>query len=307
MQATLLDSYSSIQDRDLKAAQLLPTTLTASQFWLTTSIRSKLVSHITELGFDWDADVEAVYEGIDSIEMFDAWKARPASSNFRWILRPKQDVSVEHISACLKKCLEAHSALRAIVVPLEHDTVFPSAPHVLRSCDRWLDQLARVVELVDNVDSLQEFAQAPTSPFAHGGGPCFKAQVVPEAGSARPGLFLAVNHAVFDAVSTTQFLDDLAEMLAGTSTEPRTLVPYSVFANMYHLHKDGAAGKASTSYQMDKFQQLDGIEAYLWPPSKGPDLMIGDDAGRRHWDGSLANQRTVQVTMKRQEGRKVSQ
>lgn len=231
--------------------------------------------------------MEAVYQGIDAVEMFDASKARPASSNFSWMLRPKQDVSEIRMLTCLKKCLQAHSALRAVVVPLEHDTVFPSAPHVvLKSSVRWLDTLAQVAKPVDSVESLQEFAQAPTSPFAHAGGPCFKGHIVPVAGSARPGLFLAVNHAVFDAVSISQFLDDLEDMLAGTSTEPRSLIPHSVFADMYHLYKDGAAGKASMNYQMDKLQQLDSIEACLWPPLKGPGFMIGNDAGWRHWDGS---------------------
>lgn len=51
-QATLLHARGNTHDRGPRDAQPLPTMPSASQFWLTTSVRSKLVSHITELGFD---------------------------------------------------------------------------------------------------------------------------------------------------------------------------------------------------------------------------------------------------------------
>jgi hypothetical protein len=287
LQATLLDRQSSgaQQKPDHDISLIAPSA--ASLSWLTSDIRSKLETHIAGLGFDWDADVEAVYQGIDAMEMFDAPKCRPASHNLRWTWRAKQDMSPDHVLACLEKCLQNHASLRAVVIPLQDDTWYPSAPHVvLRSSEKWLDTLVQVVQPVDSVESLRAFAREPTLPFAEAGGPCLRAQVVPISGSERPGLVTTINHAVFDAISATAFFDDLEEILAGTLVEPRSLIPYSIFADMYHLHKDGASGQISKSYQLEKFQQLDSMEDCLWPPSKGPGLIIGDDAGWTHKDGT---------------------
>ena len=219
--------------------------------------------------------------------MFDAPKARPASHNFRWVWRAKLDASPEHISACLKKCLEAHAALRAVVVPLEDNTVFPFAPHVvLKSSDRWLDTLVLCVQPVEGDEALHALTKDPKQPFAESGGPCFISQVIPVSGSSRPGIFFAINHAVFDATSLSLFFDDLDDLLAGRRESPQSWVPYSVFAEMYRLHRDGAAGQISKKYQRAKFQQLDNIETCLWPPAKGPGFMIGHDSDWKHWDGT---------------------
>jgi acyl carrier protein len=287
LQVALLDERSGTNQQETNSSQPLAAKSSASQSWLTTSIRSKLVSRLTEMGFNWEADVEAVYQGIDAIEMFDAPKCRPASHNFRWTWRSKRDLSPDHISVCLMKCLQSHASLRAVVIPLEDNTWFPSAPHVvLRSSEQWLDTLVQVVQPVENVESLRLTARSAALPFAEAGGPCFRAQVVPVSGSERPGLVMTINHAVFDAVSISAFLDDLEELLAGDRVELRSLIQYNVFADMYDLHKGGLAGQISKSYQLDKLQHLDGIEPCLWPPTRGCGYMIGNDAGWRHPDGS---------------------
>jgi acyl carrier protein len=287
LQAALLDAQSQPRretpDHDLSTIKQS----SAHQSWLTPSIRSKLETHISEMGFNWETDVEAVYQGIDAIEMFDAPKCRPVSHNFRWTWRPRRDMSPDHMLSCLKKCLQSHASLRAVVVPLEHDTWYPSAPHVvLGPSTQWLETLIQVVQPVDNVESLQAFTQNSTLPFAEAGGPCLRALIVPVAGSERPGLVMTINHAVFDAVSISTFFDDLEELLAGNTAHPRSLIPYSIFADMYHLHKDGTAGQISKSFQLEKFQHLDGVSDCLWPALQGPGVMIGDDAGWTHKDGT---------------------
>jgi hypothetical protein len=287
LQAGFLDKQSANTKSNTSLDQAVYTASTKDQTWLTGTIYSKLSTHLASMGYDWDKDVEAVYQGIPAIEMFDAPKARPASHNFRWVWRAREEVSPEHVSACLKKCLEAHAAQRAVVVPLEDNTVFPFAPHVvLKPSDRWLDTMIQSVQPVQSDQALHALAKDPNMPFAEAGGPCFVSQIVPVSGSRRPGIFIAVNHAVFDAFSITLFLDDLEDLLAGTRETPQSWIPYSVFAEMYRLHRDGAAGQISKNYQLEKFHQLGNIEPCLWPPAKGPGFMIGHDDGWKHWDGT---------------------
>jgi len=222
------------------------------------------------MGFDLNEDVEAAYQGIiPAIEMFDAPKVRPASHNFRWVWRVTEEVSPEHISTCLKKCLESHAALRAVVVPLEDDTVFPFAPHiVLKPSTRWLDMMVRCVRPVESDEALHALAKDPKQPFAEACGPCFLSHIIPVSGSQRPGILIAVNHAVFDAFSITLFLGDLESLLAGTREIPQNRIPYSVFAEMYRLHRDGTAGQISKNCQLEKFRQREDVKPCLWPPAK---------------------------------------
>lgn len=288
LQTTLLDEQSnSQQQQEPSLDQSLPTTSSASQAWLASSTRSNLETHITKLGYNTSADVEAIYRGIDAIEMFDSPKCCPASHNFRWTWQANQDISPTHLSACLRKYLQNHAALRIMIVPLENETSYPSAPHmVLRASEQWLDALMEVVQPVENAESLRAFARDPALPSAESGGPCFLAQIVPISGSDRPGLVMTVNHAVFDAVSIDRFLDDLEEFLAGNGAESGSVIPYSVFADMYHLHKSSVEGQISKAYQMNKFKQLDSIEPCLWPRARGAGFMIGDEGDWKHQDGT---------------------
>jgi hypothetical protein len=287
LQSALLGARSANTKANTSLDQSMYTASTIDQPWITEPIRSKLSTHLTKMGYDWNEDVEAVYQGIPAIEMFDAPKARPASHNFRWVWRAKEETSPEHISACLKKCLEAHAALRAVVIPLQDDTVFPFAPHVvIKSSDRWLDAMVRCVQPVESDKALYALTKDPNQPFAESGGPCFLSQIIPVSGSQRPGVFIAVNHAVFDATSLSLFFDDLEDLLSGARETPQNWIPYSVFAEIYRLHRDGAAGQISKNYQLEKFLQLDNIEPCLWPPAKGPGFMIGHDEGWKHWDGT---------------------
>lgn len=81
---------------------------------------------------------------------------------------------------------------------------------------------------------------------------------------------MTVIHAVCDAVSINRFLDDLEELLAGNGAESGSVIPYSVLADVYHLHKAGAAEQIRKAYQMDKFKQLDGIEPLSLATSNRP-------------------------------------
>lgn len=252
------------------------------------NVKKILNSHLERTEYNFDADVEDVYRGIDTMDTFELNTTRPASDNLRLLCRTRHETTTANFRDCLSRLVAAYAALRSFIVPLEADTTTPQVRHVvLKPSQRWMDTLIETTDAI-NVEELNNMVVDQSKPFAQLGQSSFRAQILPVKGSQRPSLFLAFHHAVFDAVFITKFFEDLDALLSNSATELRCICD-SVFADIYHLHKSGAMGQASKTYQLNKFAQLDNIRPCLWPRSKGPGFLIGDDEGWRHRDETLGN------------------
>lgn len=252
--------------------------------WITDDVRSRVSQALTALGFDPDADVESIYQ--TPTLMASSADARPCSTNFRWVWRPREDTSRAQIFDALSRCLIRHPNFRSIPIPMEDNTGRPRCLSVtVRPSQKFFDQMIQDSDPVKSPEQLYGKARDLRLPFAQLNEPPLRVQILPVKGSSRPGIVVSARHIAFDAMAMSFFFDELNARLAGQAI--KTLpIPYNVFADMYRLHKDGAIAKASKQYQLKKLQQLKDVEDCLWPKLRGPGLMCGDDTGWWHPDGT---------------------
>jgi hypothetical protein len=247
-------------------------------------MRSRVSQALSALGYDADADVESIYQ--TPTLMASSADARPCSTNFRWVWRPREDISRAQIYEALSQCLIRHANFRSIPVPLEDKTGRPRCLSVtIRPSQRLFDQMIQDSGSVTSPEQLHGKARDLSLPFARLGEPPMRVQILPVQGSSRPGIVVSARHIAFDAMAMSLFFDELNARLSGKPMK-KAHIPYNVFADMYRLHRDGAIATASRDYQLEKLQQLKDVDDCLWPKLKGPGLMCGDDAGWWNLDGT---------------------
>jgi hypothetical protein len=252
--------------------------------WITDDMRSRVSRALTALRFDPDSDVESIYQ--TPTLMASSADARPCSTNFRWVWRPREDISRAEIYDALSQCLIRHANFRSIPVPLEDKTGRPRCLSVtIRPSQRLFDQIIQDSDLVTSPEQLHGKAWDLSLPFAQLCEPPLQVQILPVEGSSRPGIVVSARHIAFDAMAISFFFDELNARLSGQAIKTSP-IPYNVFADMYRLHRDGAIARASKDYQSEKLQQLKDVDGCLWPKLRGPGLMCGDDAGWWHLDGT---------------------
>lgn len=277
LQASLLDGQP-MKDRDPSSTPATVPSTAKSLDAIEPTVKEVLTTHLNKINYNFDTHVEDVYCGIDAMDMFELNMTRPASDNLRLVCQTRHETTVANLRDCLSRCLIARPALRSIIVPLETGTTSPKVRHVvMKPTEQCMNTLIETVDAL-TVEDLQNLTTSKSHPHVQIGQACFRAQVFPLEGSERPGLYMAMNHAVFDATFVTTFFEDLDALLSNKATGLQC-IPYSVFADMYHLQKDGALGQASKAYQLKKFQQLENVQVCLWPRSKGLGLLISDDEG----------------------------
>lgn len=298
LQAKFLDSQSRNDLGKSSMKYMKDRSMTEDSIRQDPGVEKILRSHVEEMGYDFETDVEDIYRGIDSVDTFELNTTRPASDNLRFVCQTRHETSIDHLRECVSKCLVDYAAWRSVIVPLEINTTSPKVRHVvMKPSQQWMNTLIKTVNAV-NVEELHSMLEDPSKPYAQIGQPTFRAEIFPVNDSQRPGLFMAFNHAVVDAVLLSTFFGDLDALLSGRTADSQC-IPYGVFADMYHLHKDGAVGMASKAYQLKKFDQLEAIEPCIWPRSKGPGFLVGDDRGWRHRNGSpgKASERRSQAAL----------
>lgn len=294
-QAALIDQAANSQstsqpsggstDKSLHTPEIPPR---ADELVFSEQEMDKIEQCLAQLSLDSSRDVEAIYRPHDTMAVFVTHAARPASDNFRWVLRPRGDVTIEELRNALARCLANHANLRSIVVPLEDNTTTPASAHaVVKLSDAWLDGVIEQMPPVNHPDEFRGIVLDKSRPYAGAGNPSFRAQIIPVNGSQRPGVFISVYHAVFDAISMGGFIEELDTVLSNPSARQPAKIPYAVFADMYHLHSTSAQAQASKQYQQEKLKGIENMEKYLWPRLRGPGVMGGNDQGWKYSDGTL--------------------
>ena len=285
-QARILDRENG-PSRDLRSSvEEGQTTVVPSpdESWITDDMRNRVSQALTALGFDPNVDVESIYQ--TPTFMASSADARSCSTNFRWVWRPREDISQPQIYDALSHCLIRHANFRSIPIPLEDNTGRPRCLSVTVKPSRKLfDQMIQDSDPIDSAEQLYGKAWDLTLPFARLCEPPLRVQILPVQGSSRPGIVVSPRHIAFDAMAMSFFFDELNARLSGQAIKT-VPVPYNVFADMYRLHRDGAIARASKYYQLEKLQQLRDVDDCLWPKLRGPGLMCGDDAGWWHADGT---------------------
>ena len=257
----------------------------SDESWITDDMRSRVSQTLTALKFDPNADVESIY--LTPTFMASSADARPCPTNFRWVWRPREEISRAQIYEALSHCLIRHANFRSIPVPLEDNTGRPRCLSVIVKPSRKLfGQIIQDSDPIESAEQLHGKAWDMTLPFARLCKPPLRVQILSVQGSSRPGIVVSARHIAFDAMAMSFFFDELNARLSGQAI--KTLpIPYNVFADTYRLHRDGAIARASKDYQLEKLQQLKDVEDCLWPRLRGPGLMCGDDEGWWHPDGTL--------------------
>lgn len=258
------------------------------QSWISTEDWNKASLCLSRHGLDWD-DVESVYQPGGSMPMLMIRTTRKASVNVRWAWRVKEDSTPGDILECVIWALERHQALRAILAPLKDNTTNPPVLHLaMKPTKKCLDKMIMEADPIRESDAAG-LVQSLAMPSAPVGSPALQARVIPVIGSSNPVLFIAANHAVFDAMSFGHFKEDLERRLLGQHAEISDWIPYSVFADMYRVYEGSGVGEKNTAYHVSKLRkQLRNVKPCLWPTMKGPGLMTGHDDHWRHDDMTIA-------------------
>jgi hypothetical protein len=269
------------QPAEEEKASMVPS---PDESWITDDMQSRVSQALTVLGLDPDADVESLYQ--TPTLMASSADARPCSTNFRWVWRPREDISRAQIFEALSQCLIRHANFRSIPIPLEDNTGRPRCLSVtVRPTQKLFEYMIQDSDPVKSPEQLYGKAWDLSLPFAQLNEPPLRVQILPVQGSSRPGIVISARHIAFDAMAMSFFFDELNARLSGQAI--KTLpIPYNVFADMYRLHRDGAIATASKHYQLEKLHQLKDVKDCLWPKLRGPGLMCGDDAGWWHPDGT---------------------
>lgn len=247
----------------------------SDQSWIATEDLNRASSCLEKLGFNWD-DVESVYQPGGSMPMLMVSTTRKAAVNVRWAWRAREDIPIGRMMECLAWALKRHQALRVVLAPTKDGTSNPPVLHLaMKPNKKWFSSMMTESDAIREID-VAGLVQSLAMPCGTVGGSALQVRVLPVIGSSKPVLFIAANHAVFDAFSFGHFKEDLERCLSNQHTEDSSWIPYSTFADMYRLYESSGLGQKNIAYHVTKLRtQLRNAEPCLWPPLKGPGLMTG--------------------------------
>ena len=128
------------------------------------------------------------------------------------------------------------------------------SPVIGTSNFRWLKEALTRIELEGNhLDS----------ELPHG--LLFRVEVSKIKATGNTGCVVLINHAVWDAVTSNYFSEDLELSLAGLSRPPRT--PYKAFADTYFLHRSSLTAGKAIDFHLHRLRNLGSMSEALWPPT----------------------------------------
>jgi hypothetical protein len=201
-QASFLDHRSGPRRGSEPPVEEEQSTLMPSpdESWITDDMLSRVSQALAALGFDPGADVESIYQ--TPTLMASSAEARPCSTNFRWVWRPRQDISRAQIYDALSQCLIRHANFRSIAVPLEDKTGRPRCLSVtVRPSQKLFDQIIQDIDSVTSPEQLLGKARDLSLPFARLCEPPLLVQILAVEGSSRPGIVVSARHIAFDAMA----------------------------------------------------------------------------------------------------------
>ncbi|KAM0226425.1 hypothetical protein ACHAPA_002806 [Fusarium lateritium] len=220
---------------------------------------------------------------------------RPQSYHSRMAFRVC-NVAQHQILRALQKALASRPMLRTIVFPAVNRIPFHA---VLSSSPALVGQLVREVEVdtEDNAMALfkEDSAQSHSSPFM------FQVDVVRTMADSQLFLCFTLNHSVFDALSITQWYQELDHWISDINTDIPALTPYRMFSDLFNQYEESQHAKKSVAFHVGKLRGISRFNRALWPPQKAPGMMICNDESSpyakerravrsRVWDGEWETQ-----------------
>lgn len=137
-------------------------------------------------------------------------------------------------------------------------------------------------------------ANSHSSPFM------FQANMVSITGQDSHFLSLTFNHSVFDALSITQWHQELGFWIQDSALEIPPLTPYRLFCDMFSRYEGSEPAKENVAFHVKRLRGVSRYSRALWPPQKAPGMMICNDEDSPHarerqlirdrvWNGNWAN------------------
>ncbi|KAH7235663.1 hypothetical protein BKA59DRAFT_548486 [Fusarium tricinctum] len=221
--------------------------------------------------------------------------SRPQSYHSRMAFRVC-NVAQHQILRALQKALASRPMLRTIVFPAANRVPFHA---VLLSSPDLVRQLVREVEADTEEDALALFKDDSTQ--SHSSSFMFQVDVVRTMSDSQLFLCFTLNHSVFDALSITQWYQELDHWISDINTDIPALTPYRLFSDLFSQYEESEPAKKSISFHVGKLRGISRFSRALWPPQKAPGMIICNDesspyAKERHairsqiWNGEWETQ-----------------
>lgn len=235
-----------------------------------------LKEHLQSMGFNWDQDVEDVFQPQDSTRIFWASMARSNSSNHRFLFKLKGLGSrVQDVEKAIKATLEIHPSFRVVMVPFTAEGVTDMLHVVIKS--ESLPQAWCVQSDPADHDALIPMSRDLKLPLVGPWRPACRIQITPIKDSDDVALFMLTHHQILDGLTMDLFLGNFRAALSSQTSEISHPIPNRIFADLYRSHKGGFKGRRSLEYQLHKLKALPASDEVFWPPLKAPGLFIGHE------------------------------
>ena len=189
------------------------------------------------------------------------------------------DVSVEAMRQALIESLRHHPMFRSIAVKYEEETWLHV---VLRLFPGWIDQAIMTTDGVISEAALPLY-RLNDAEFDHAdkSGLLFRAAIIPLKGGTSSGVVMNINHSMYDALSTSLWLDDLNLCLNGDPDLRPSRVSYKLFADAYYFGRHGAVSRNSCDFLVHKLRGCGEDKRAQWPVQRARGWFMGEAIGWR--------------------------
>ncbi|KAG6988915.1 hypothetical protein G7Y79_00068g096140 [Physcia stellaris] len=248
---------------------------------VTAETRNLMKPILAEMNLNWDQHVEDVIP-LPDINMFLGQRLRPQSFNHRQAFSVPKASSTE-LKEALKRSLVHYSTLRSLIISYKDNLQLFV---VIRPGNHW-DALTVTENLdVEKPEDLclllrdnmeYDFAAVP--------GPLFKLLIADVKSTGGSGFAFLGQHATFDALSISLWLQDLDAILLGHSP-PSDRGNYKDFADTYFLHRSGHAAQAACDFHYRRLRDLGRSQKAFWPAHRAPGWFRGHEIDWKHLDGT---------------------
>ena len=238
---------------------------------------------LDSLGLSWDRDVENVIPLYDFGHILVRCK-RLRSWSLRFAIIAKS-ADANKLQNCFKLVVARHALLRAVAFRSDPETLVHLA---MRPNESWFKVALTGGYAVETPEDLLTFKMNDDKlDHAAAPGPLFRAMVVHVQSTGTAGLVYNGQHSILDALTMQSFMEDLDVCLEhGVGHLPQR-PPYKLFADMYHLHRDGVLAQINVDYHVSRLRGISSLGDCFWPRRRAPHWFKGDDSGWMSADGSL--------------------
>ena len=233
------------------------------------------------LNLTWEDDVEDVYCNNDMVRDFWSSQQRVVSSNIRWVFETTAS-DPSQLRMALEATLTRHSTLRSICIRSQETLPI----HIIvRPSQHWFDQCIIDLGRVSTTDDMRALVSDMSLQFVTSPGPLFHAAMMQDESTGKMGLVTSIHHSTYDAFSLSSFFKDFDAILADRTSSLSGNIPFKLYADMYHLHKDGPAALEAVRYCASRLNSISNYTKAFWPTQKVPEWLIGNDHGWQHRNG----------------------